>query len=144
MKKDLTPWLLLPSIVLTLSGVTLLAPHQAALAGPPIPTQAVPLAPAGDGEGDELLEHWGDPQFSQEEQKQMAGMAAGFLVLGATAAIRRARRNSRLGTVPMPSEADFLKLAPQITSDLSLPLQEHAETGELAEIGEHSDTRKAA
>ena len=114
MKKDFTPWLLLPSVVLALSSVTLLAPHQAALAGPP--PQAVPQAPEGDGDGDELLEHWGDPQFSREEQKQMAGMAAGFLVLGAAAGVRRARRKSR-GEVFLPGESDFLKLAPQTKPD---------------------------
>lgn len=110
--KKLMPWLLLPSVVLALSSVTLLAPHQAALAGPP-PTQAAPKAPEGDGDGDELLEHWGDPQFSNEEQKQMAGMAAGFLLLGAAAGVRRSRRKSRYETIGLPSEPDFLKLAPQ-------------------------------
>jgi len=105
--KKFMPWLLIPCIMLALSSVTLLAPHQAALAGPPAPSQAVPQAPAGDGDGDELLEHWGDPQFSREAQKQMAGMAAGFLVLGAAAGVRRARR-SRGGTVLLASEPDTL------------------------------------
>jgi len=117
MKKDLTPWLLLPSIALALSTVTLLAPHQAALAAPPKPTQAAPQAGPADGDGDELLEHWGDPQFSREEQRQMAGMAAGFLLLGAAAGVRRARRKSRCETAVLPGESDFLKLAPQPKPD---------------------------
>ena len=95
MKKDLAPWLLPPCILLALSGVTLLAPHGAALAAPPAPHQAAPQAAEGDGDGDELLEHWSDPQFSREEQRQMAGMAAGFLLLGTAAAVRRARRLRR-------------------------------------------------
>ncbi len=129
MKRDLTPWLLLPSIVLTLGSVTLLAPHQAALAGPPTPAQAVPQAPADD-DGDELLEHWGDPQFSKEEQTQMAGMAAGFLLLGTVTAVRRSRRKSRFKTVSLPSEMEFLKLAPQNKADDPTEIQ--------------TDTRKAA
>ncbi len=108
MRKDLAPWLLLPSIVLALSGVTLLAPHQAALAGPPAAPKAAPQAPEGDGDGDELLEHWGDPQFSREEQTQMAGIAAGFLVLGAAAGVRRSRRSRRAAIVLLPREADIL------------------------------------
>ena len=107
MKKDLTPWLLIPCIMLALSSVTLLAPHQAALAGPPTPPQTATQAPAGDGDGDELLEHWGDPQFSREAQKQMAVMVAGFLVLGAAAGVRRARRERRSEIVLMPREADI-------------------------------------
>jgi len=126
MKKDLTPWLLLPSIALALSTVTLLAPHQAALAAPPTPPQAVPQAPADD-DGDELLEHWGDPHFSREAQRQMAGMAAGFLLLGTAAAVRRTRRKSRCETVSLPGEADFLKLSAQ-----TQPATQHAETRKAA------------
>ena len=62
MKKDLTPWLLLPGIVLTLSGVTLLAPHQAAQAAPPTP-QTPKVFAYDDGDGDELLEHWDNPLY---------------------------------------------------------------------------------
>ncbi len=128
MKKDFTPWLLLPSIVLALSTVTLLAPHQAALAAPPTPPQAVPKADAsGDGDGDELLEHWGDPQFSREAQRQMAGMAAGFLLLGTAAAVRRTRRKSCGETVSLPGEADFLKPSAQ-----TQPATQHAETRKAA------------
>ena len=111
------PWLLLPGIALTLSSVTLLAPHGAALAAPPAPKAAALKAVPGpqavaedDDDGDELLEHWSDPQFSREAQRQMAGMAAGFFVLGAAALRRRARQASRREAVPLPTEADFLKL----------------------------------
>ena len=127
--KDLAPWLLLPSMMLALSSVTLLVPHQAALAGPPAATNlsavssAAPQAPAGDGDGDELLEHWGDPQFSEEERTQMGGIAAVFLVLGAAAAVRRSRRPSRAESAVLPRESHFSPL------DDSCP---------------HSDTRKAA
>ena len=114
-KKDFTPWLLLPGIVLTLSSVTLLAPHQTAqAAAPPAPlnAQAAPKTIAyddGDG-GNELLEHWGDPQYGREERVQMTGMACGFLLLGVFAFRRRTRNQSRCEIVPLPGESDFLKL----------------------------------
>jgi len=128
MKKDLTPWLLLPSIVLALSGVSLLAPRQAALAAPPAPAQPALKEPVyDDGDGDELLEHWGDPQFSREAQRQMAGMAAGFVLLGTAAAVRRTRRKSCGETVSLPGEADFLKLSAQ-----TQPATQHAETRKAA------------
>lgn len=110
-KRDFAPWLLLPSVVLTLGSVTLLAPHQAALAAPPPPAQSTPAAPAyDDGDGDELLEHWGDPQYSREERLQLGGISAGFLVLGVLHACRRARRNLSCEAAPLPGESDFLKL----------------------------------
>ena len=110
MKRDFAPWLLLPSIVLTLSAVTLLAPREAAQAAPTASVQPMPKTPVSDDdEGDELLEHWGDPQYSREEQVQLGGMAAGFLLLAAAGAFRRSRRMT-LSEVPLPSEADFLKL----------------------------------
>ncbi len=114
MKKDFAPWLLLPGIVLALSSVTLLVPRQAASAAAPAPPvlQAAPKTIAyDDGDGDELLEHWGDPQYSREERRQMAGMAGGFLLLGVFAYCRRTRKSKQpLGEiVPMPDEDDFLK-----------------------------------
>lgn len=109
MKRDFAPWLLLPSVVLTLGSVTLLAPHEAAQAAPPVSAQPAPKMPVDDDdEGDELLEHWGDPQYSREERVQLAGIAAGFLVLAATSACRRARRRNACEVVSLPSEADFL------------------------------------
>ncbi len=116
MKKDLTPWLLLPGIVLTLSGVTLLAPHQAAQAAPPTP-QTPEVVAYDDGDGDELLEHWDNPLYSQEARWQMSGIAAGFLVLGAAAYRRRPRRKPLGEIVPLPSEADFLKLDSDVSRD---------------------------
>ncbi len=110
-KRDLAPWLLLPCVVLTLGSVTLLSPHEAAQAAPPATAQPAPKMPVyDDGDGDELLEHWGDPQYSREERVQLGGIAAGFLVLAAAGACRRARRRSACEVVPLPSESDFLKL----------------------------------
>lgn len=132
-KKDFMPWLLLPGMALTLGGVSLLVPRQAASAAP---MQAAPKAPAAapeadaDDDGDELLEHWSDPQFSHEARRQMAGMAAGFFVLGAAALRRRALAQSRHAAVPLPSEADFLKLDSRAAA-----IQANAQSG---------DTRKAA
>jgi hypothetical protein len=115
MKKDWTPWFLLPGIVLTLSSVTLLAPRQTVQAAVPVPAAKPPAAPPqpavyddGDG-GTELLEPWGDPQYSREARRQMAGMACGFLVLGFFQVRRRTRKKSRCEVVPMPTESDFLK-----------------------------------
>ena len=48
-----------------------------------------------DGDGDELLEHWGDPKYSQEERIQMAGAAAGFAVLGGLSWRKRVGRRPR-------------------------------------------------
>jgi hypothetical protein len=133
MKKDFAPWLLLPGIMLTLSGVTLLAPHQAALAAPPALAQPAPKELVyDDGDGDELLEHWGDPQFSQEAQRQMAGMGAGFALLGVLALSRRSQKKRRGEAVPLPSESDFLKLASRPALDAQTDT--HTQT----------DTRKAA
>ena len=111
-KKDFAPWLLLPGIVLALSSVTLLTPRLPAQAAPPSPPTAAPkpAAATDDDEGDELLEHWGDPNYSREEQYQLAGMAGGFLLLGVGVARRRARRANQCEVVPLPREADFLKL----------------------------------
>ena len=80
--------------VLTLSGVTLLAPRRAAQAAPPVSPAAAKPAPAlyDDGDGDELLEHWGDPKYAREERLQMAGGAAGFALLGGMAWRKRTRR----------------------------------------------------
>ena len=109
-KRDFAPWLLLPFVVLTLSSVTLLAPHEAAQAAPPVTPQPAPAAPAyDDGDGDELLEHWGDPQYSREERRQLGGIAAGFFVLAGATALRRARRRSAGGSLALPGEQDFRK-----------------------------------
>ncbi len=82
-KSDRAPWLLLPGMLLTLGGVSVLAPHPVALAAAPAHSQPLPKPVVeGDGDGDELLEHWGDAQYAREERIQMAGAAAGFLLLG--------------------------------------------------------------
>lgn len=96
-RKDRAPWLVLPCVLLTLGGMTLLAPRRAAQAAPPSPQAALKPAPSAiedDGDGDELLEHWGDPKYAREERLQMAGMAGGFLMLGGLAYRKRARRQA--------------------------------------------------
>jgi hypothetical protein len=100
--KDKAPWLLAPCVLLALSGMTVLAPRRAALAAPTQATGAAqkPAAAAyDDGDGDELLEHWGDPKYAREERLQMAGMAGGLALLGVLAARkRRAARGRMRGT----------------------------------------------
>ncbi len=94
-RKDRPSWLLLPSVLLALSSVTLLAPHRAAQAAPT--TQAAPKPAAlayDDGDGDELLEHWGDPKYMHEQRLQGAGIAAGFVLLAGFAYRKRGRRHS--------------------------------------------------
>lgn len=95
---DRAPWLLLPLMVLTLSGVTFLAPHHAAQAAPQTApgTSKPALAEYDDGDGDELLEHWGNPKYTQEERVQLGGMAGGFLLLGGLAFRRRQRHTHGL------------------------------------------------
>lgn len=96
-QKDRAAWLVLPCVLLTLGGVTLLAPRQAAQAAPPTSVAAGRPAPSAmddDGDGDELLEHWGDPRYAREERLQMAGMGGGFLLLGGLAYRKRHRRTS--------------------------------------------------
>jgi len=97
-RSDRAPWILLPSVLLTLSSVTVLGSHHSAEAAPqtavPAPKPA-PMAEYDDGDGDELLEHWGDPKYSHEERVQIAGMAAGFTILGVFAFSKRARRRQQ-------------------------------------------------
>ncbi len=69
------PWALLPCVLLTLSSVTLLAPARPAQAAAPAASSRPVVQVYDDGDGDELLEHWGDPKYSREERVQMAGMA---------------------------------------------------------------------
>jgi len=89
-----TPWIALSCVLLTLSGVTLLAPRQAAQAdSSPPPAATQPAAAAyDDGDGDELLEHWDNPRYATEERVQIAGTAASFLLLGVVVWGKRARR----------------------------------------------------
>lgn len=94
------PWALLPCVVLALSSVTLLAPHHAAQADAPKATLTAvsashPAAKAAydDGDGDELLEHWGDPKYSREERVQIAGIA--FLLIPVWLFSRRGRTKLR-------------------------------------------------
>lgn len=100
--KDRAPWLVLPCLLLTLSGVSVLAPRQAAQAAPNAPPAAPKQAASAsedDGDGDELLEHWGNPQYAREERLQMSGMAGGGLLLGGAAFYKRRRRRKPLVTL---------------------------------------------
>ncbi len=118
MKKDLTPWLLLPSIALTLGGVSLLAPPRAASAAPPaVSRTAAKTLTLDDGDGDELLEHWGDPKYAREELVQLAGIGGGFILLGLLPLARHARRPAPGMVVEMPAQSDFLKLDGRSQSD---------------------------
>ncbi len=99
--KDKAPWLLAPCVLLALSGMTVLAPRRPAQAAPAQAASTPKPAAAAydDGDGDELLEHWGDPKYAREERLQMAGMAGGFALLGVLAARkRRAARGRMRGT----------------------------------------------
>ncbi len=111
------PWILLPCVLLTLGGVTLLAPHPAAQAAPtqvaPAQTAAKPAA-YDDGDGDELLEHWDSPRYGAEERIQIGGAAAGFLLLGVVVWGKRSRRTAAyagltLVDVSDPVKTEFLK-----------------------------------
>jgi len=111
------PWILLPCILLTLGGVTLLAPRPAAQAAPEqvVPTQtAAKPAAYDDGDGDELLEHWDSPRYGAEERVQIGGAAAGFLLLGVVVWGKRSRRTTAyagltLVDVSDPVKTEFLK-----------------------------------
>lgn len=87
------PWALLPCVLLTLSSVTLLAPARPARAAAPVPVASASAHPAleayDDGDGDELLEHWGDPKYSREERVQMVGIAV--LLVPVLLLVRRGR-----------------------------------------------------
>jgi len=110
-RKDRLPWLVLPSLLMTLSSVTLLAPRRAAQAAPPSPAPTAPSAIEGDGDGDELLEHWGDPQYAREERLQMAGMTGGFLMLGGLAYRKRTRRQAQVVRLTLEDATEQRKAA---------------------------------
>ena len=50
------------------------------------------MAAYDDGDGDELLEHWGDAKYAREERLQMAGAAVGFALLGGLSWRKRTRK----------------------------------------------------
>ena len=95
------PWALLPCILLTLSSTTLLArPHAARADAPKAAPSTAAAAPYDDGDGDELLEHWGDPKYSREERVQMAGMAGiAALLVPALLLARRGRTARKAGRI---------------------------------------------
>ena len=99
---DKTPGLVAGCVALTLSGVSVLLPRaqaqapKATMAG--VTTHAAPVAD-DDGDGDELLEHWGDARYSREQRAQIKGLLALFAGAGALSYRRRAalRRSHRHG-----------------------------------------------
>ncbi len=93
-RKDRAPWLLLPCVLLALSSVTLLVPRRAAQAAPPQSVPKPTLAAYDDGDGDELLEHWGDQKYLREQRLQGAGIVGGFALLGIFTYRKRSRRRS--------------------------------------------------
>jgi hypothetical protein len=60
----------------------------------PVAVGKVVLDPDGDDPREELLYHWQDPKFSQEEQRQIAWMANGLALLGIYVLTRRMARES--------------------------------------------------
>lgn len=110
-RKDRAPWLLLPAILLTLGGMSVLGPGQRAQAAPPLPSKAAPPALGDDGDGDELLEHWGDPKYAQEERLQLAGIAGGFFLLGAFAYRKRRHTQTHVITSGRENASEWRKAA---------------------------------
>ena len=105
------PWILVPSILLTLSAVTLLAPRPTAQAAAPPAQVAAKTAPPAydDGDGDELLEHWDNPRYGAEERVQIGGAAAGFLLLGAVVWGKRSRRPAAYSGLTLVDVSDPVK-----------------------------------
>lgn len=100
---DTSVWVVALSALLTLSSVSLIfcpTAHAGSAPGVPAtptnhtPTEASKTAMTieDDDDGNELLEHWGDPKYSREERLQMAWMIGGLSVFGAANAVRRSRR----------------------------------------------------
>ncbi len=110
-RTDPALWLLPVCAVLTLSGVGLLVPRRSASAAPPVSkaTPKMPMAAYDDGDGDELLEHWGNVNYAREERLQMAGAAVGFAVLGGLT--WRKRRQPRSATLMLVRTSDLEKAA---------------------------------
>jgi hypothetical protein len=117
--KNRAPWILLPCVLMTLGGVTLLVPHHTAQAAPPSAlahSAAKPTAATvyDDGDGDELLEHWDSPRYGAEERVQIGGAAVGFLFLGVVVWGKRSRRTTAYAGLTLvdisdPLQTEFLK-----------------------------------
>jgi len=98
-------WIIAASALLTLSGASLIVCPTARagsatsinMPAPNHPTEAsqTAMSLAPDDDGDELLEHWSDPKFSNEERLQTA-IIAGGLSVGAVAGAMRRRKLRRI------------------------------------------------
>ena len=97
--------------VLALSGVSLLVPRRAAQAAPPPPVAKPAPVMDDDGDGDELLEHWGDAKYVREERIQMAGGALGFVLLGGLSWRKRMQRQPRTAGLTLVTALDERKAA---------------------------------
>jgi hypothetical protein len=98
---DKAIWIVALSAAVALSGMSLVFCPTALAGSPtlaPIPTAHAPTEAAKhaleldtDDDGNELLEHWGNPKYSREERLQMTGILGAFSVAGTMTAIRRRR-----------------------------------------------------
>ncbi len=94
MKLDKSVCAVMASAALALSSMSfILCPTVHAADSAHTPSEASKTAMSieteGDGDGDELLEHWGDARYSREERFQLAGMTVLLTLAGAGAARRR-------------------------------------------------------
>jgi len=86
---DKTLCLLALGASLCLSSVSLLTPRAQAQAAPAKGFTMSQSPVIDDGDGDELLEHWGDAKYSREERLQLAGLTGLFVLVGGAAYRRR-------------------------------------------------------
>ena len=84
---------LLIAFVVAFAGASLPIFHHAR-PDAPVYVGKVALDPDGDDPRTELLYHWQDPKFSQEERRQIAWMANGLALLGVYSLTRRIARDS--------------------------------------------------
>ena len=82
--------------MLALGGKSLLLPHTPAQARPKVAMAGITAHAAptedGDGDGDELLEHWGDPKY----RRSSASRSRAWPCSSAAGALSRGRRRDSL------------------------------------------------
>jgi hypothetical protein len=94
---DKSVWIVALSALLTLSGASFLfcptarAGSDVTPASDQVPTEAAhtALTLQADDDGDELLEHWGAPQYSREERLQIGGIVVLLTCAGGASAYKR-------------------------------------------------------